>query len=91
MQLKVSMSDPTWPRRTADSCIDRAITVNCPTQHLKAEITVARWQAGNGQYTPWTVVDCSLLPAGQIYCHVDCLAQLIDFSILKRRKCSKVA
>jgi hypothetical protein len=66
--------------------MDCQVTVDCPTQHTKAEITVARWKAGNGQYTPWTVVDCSLLPAGQICCHVGCMAQLTDNSQLAWRK-----
>jgi len=85
------MCDRTRPRRTADSCIDCSVTVDCPTQQAKAEITVARWQTGNGQYTPWTVVNCSLLPAGQISCHVGCLEQLIDTSRLGWRKRFRVA
>ena len=85
------MCDPTQPRRPADSCIDCSVTVDCPSQHAKAEITVARWKAENGQYTPWTVVDCSLLPAGQISCHVGCLTQLTDVSRLTWRKRGRAA
>ncbi|HVN09573.1 MAG TPA: hypothetical protein VMV61_11395 [Patescibacteria group bacterium] len=80
------MSRLAQSRKAVNSCIDCVVTVDCPAHHGKAEITVARWKASNGQYTPWTVVDCSLLPAGQICCHVDCLNQLTDISRLGRRK-----
>jgi hypothetical protein len=63
-----------------DSCIDCVVTVDCPTHEAKAQITVARWKVGEGQYTPWTVVDCSLLPAGHISCHGGCISQLTDIS-----------
>jgi hypothetical protein len=69
-----------------DSCIDCVLAVDCPTHQTKAEITVARWKAGSGQFTPWTVVDCSLLPAGHVSCHVGCLALLTDKSRLGWRK-----
>jgi len=85
------MSDRTRPRKTADSCIDCSVTVDCPIEQKKAQITVARWLAGNGQYTPWTVVDCSLLPAGQISCHVGCLEELSDISRLTWRKRPRAA
>ena len=85
------MRNPSSCRRTADSCIDCVVTVDCPTQQTKAQITVARWKAANGLYTPWTIVDCSLLPAGQISCHVDCLEQLTDISRLGRRKRTRAA
>jgi hypothetical protein len=71
--------------------MDCEVTVDCPTQQTKAQITVARWRASNGNYTPWTVVDCSLLPAGQISCHVGCLEQLTDASRLTWRKRRRVA
>ena len=73
-----------------DSCIDCVLTVDCPTRRAKAQITVARWKAGNGQFTPWIVVACSLLPAGHISCHVGCLAQLTDTSRLGWRKRGRV-
>jgi len=85
------MGGPAQLRKAVDSCIDCVVTVDCPAQHCKAQITVARWKAGNGQYTPWTVVDCSLLPAGQICCHVGCLEQLVDISRLSRRKRNRAA
>ena len=85
MEWQKAMSAPCSFRRAADSCMDCQVTVDCPTQHAKAEILVARWRAVNGQYTPWTIVDCSLLPAGQICCHVDCMAQLTDNSQLAWR------
>jgi hypothetical protein len=91
LQWEVDVRKLTRMRRAVDSCMDCAVTVDCPIQQKKAEITVARWQAGNGQYTPWTVVDCSLLPAGQTSCHVGCLPQLTDISRLTWRKRARVA
>ena len=87
----MKMGDPVQLRRAGDSCVDCEVTVHCPSQHCKAQITVARWQANNGLYTPWTVVDCSLLPAGQITCHVACLEQLTEVSKLAWRKRKRVA
>ena len=62
----------------AGSCVERSLELLCPTLETKADITVARWKATDGQYTPWCVVDCSLLPAGHIACRMMCLAQLPD-------------
>lgn len=71
--------------------MDCQLTVDCPCHQTEAQITVARWKTGTGQYTPWTVVDCSLLPAGQISCQVGCLAHLTDVSRLARRKRARVS
>lgn len=86
-----NVRSPAQIRKAADSCVDCVLTVDCPAQETKAQITVARWKAGNGQYTPWTVVDCSLLPAGQISCHAACLNQFTDSSRLAWRKRSRAA
>ena len=70
------MCDPASVPWLIGSCHDREITVDCPASKSKANITAARWKTHEGRYTPWTVVDCSLLPAGQICCHMACLDQL---------------
>jgi hypothetical protein len=72
------MFDATSPHLLKDSCIDRTLTVDCPALDMKAVITAARWKTGDGRYTPWTVTDCSLLPAGQVSCDMGCLSQLQD-------------
>ena len=83
---QLRMGERTSLRGAVDSCVECVVTVDCPIRQGKAQIRVARWKAGNGHYTPWTVVDCSQLPAGRIPCHVDCLTQLTDISRLGRRK-----
>jgi hypothetical protein len=70
------MYDPTLPYWLVDSCIDRTLTVDCPALEAKASITAASWKTSDGRYTPWTVVDCSLLPAGKVFCNMRCLSQL---------------
>jgi hypothetical protein len=72
------MLKPTASFSLAGSCLERSLQLHCPTLEARAEITVARWKATDGQYTPWCVVDCSLLPAGQIACRMRCLAHLPD-------------
>ena len=74
------MYDPTFPYWLVDSCVDRAVTVNCPALETKASILVAKWKTSDGRYTPWTIVDCSLLPAGRISCDMHCLEQLEDMA-----------
>ena len=70
------MCDPASVPWLIGSCINREVTVDCPASKTEARITAARWKTHDGHYTPWTVVDCSLLPAGQVHCHMACLAQL---------------
>ena len=70
------MSQPTASFRLAGSCVERSLELRCPTLETEADVTVARWRASDGQYTPWCVVDCSLLPAGHIACRMQCLAHL---------------
>jgi hypothetical protein len=69
------MYDPTEFHSIMDSCVERTLSVDCPVRAVKANITIARWKMTDGELTPWTVVDCSLLPAGQVSCHVACLPE----------------
>ncbi len=51
-------------------------TVLCPKENIPADIMVTKWELSDGRWTSWTVTDCSLLPAGEIWCLMDCLSQM---------------
>ena len=70
------MSDPEVLDRILQTCDYRFRTVHCPQELKPADITAAKWQVSDEHWTPWTVVDCSLLPAGEVWCHMNCLAEL---------------
>jgi hypothetical protein len=60
----------------APECGYRVAKVLCPHKALEATITAATWKLSQAGWTSWTVVDCSLLPAGWIGCDRACLAAL---------------
>jgi len=62
--------------RLLQNCEYRSRTVRCPRKQELAAITAAKWQVGDDHWTPWTIVDCPLLPAGEIWCDMTCLSQL---------------
>lgn len=62
--------------RILESCAYRFRTVQCPQKEKPGEITAAKWQVSNQNWTKWTVVDCSLLPAGEVWCEMACLTEL---------------
>ena len=72
------MYDPTLFHSPMDSCNERELTVECPVRRTQANITIAQWKYSDGQFTPWCVVDCSLLPAGQVSCYMGCLADMAE-------------
>lgn len=74
------MSEPEVLDRILQTCDYRFRTVQCPQEKLPAEITAAKWQISDQHWTSWTIVDCSLLPAGEVWCHMRCLAQLENSS-----------
>jgi len=51
-------------------------TVLCPRKKRLAEITAVRWQIRNNHWTPLRVIDCNLLPAGQVWCDQSCIRLL---------------
>jgi hypothetical protein len=59
--------------RVLQTCDHRFRTIQCPLQKKPAEVTAAKWQISDDHWTPWTIVDCSLLPAGEIWCDMKCL------------------
>jgi hypothetical protein len=57
-------------------CAYRVLTVRCPQQAAEATVTAATWEISRGRWSGWTVVDCTLQPAGWIGCEMRCLVQL---------------
>lgn len=68
------MADAETLDRILQTCNYRFRTVQCPQKEQCAEITAAKWQVSNENWTQWTVVDCSLLPAGEVWCDMKCLS-----------------
>jgi len=62
------MSNPSTIKSALESCTYRNGTVHCPNKKLLASLLVAKWQMTDGEWTHWTVIDCPLLPAGQVDC-----------------------
>ena len=58
--------------RVLRACDYRYRAVDCPLKKKRADITAAKWQTSD-RWTPWTIVDCSLLPAGEVWCDMKCL------------------
>lgn len=74
------MAAPEEFDRILETCRYRYRTVQCPQQEKPAEVTAAKWQVSKENWTKWTVVDCSLLPAGEVWCQMICLSQLENLS-----------
>lgn len=55
-------------------CAYRVLAVRCPQQAADATVTAASWEMSTGRWSGWTVVDCTLQPAGWIGCEMRCLA-----------------
>ena len=70
------MSHTSTQKNLQASCIDRTHSVQCPHTQQSIDVTVSKWQMSNGQWTPWVIVDCPLLPAGLMDCDASCLSQL---------------
>ena len=70
------MPDPRILEQRLRSCDYRSRNVHCPHKEIPANITAAKWQIADNKWTRWTVVDCPLLPAGEIWCDMICHSQL---------------
>lgn len=70
------MTDTSASKKLTASSVDLVHTVSCPHKKLPADVTASKWQMSDGQWTPWTIVDCPLLLAGLIDCDMSCLSQL---------------
>lgn len=64
-------------------CAYKVLTVSCPQQAAEATVTAASWEMSCGHWSRWTVVDCTLQPAGWIGCEMRCLAALEPAEPLK--------
>jgi hypothetical protein len=70
------MSEPEILDRLLQTCDYRFRKVLCPHKNEPAEITAAKWQISNDEWTSWKVLDCPLLPAGEMWCDMACLSQV---------------
>jgi hypothetical protein len=68
------MSDPELIDRILQTCSFRFRSVVCPNKDKVAKIAAARMQSEN----EWTVVECSLLPGGEVRCAMSCLLREIE-------------
>jgi hypothetical protein len=64
------MSDPEVVDRILENCSFRFRDVVCPNEGKVASIAAARFQM---EETDWSVVECSLLPKGEVKCAMTCL------------------
>ncbi len=64
------MCDPELIDRIMQTCSFRFRNVVCPSKDKVAKIAAARMPADDGE---WTVVECSLLPNGEVNCAMSCL------------------
>ena len=69
------MSDPEILDRILENCSFRFRNVLCPHKDKVASITAAKF---HGDDTDWSVVECSLLPNGEISCAMTCLPHNFD-------------
>ena len=70
------MSDPEVLDRLLQTCNYRFRTILCPHGNHPADIIAAKWQVSDDRWTTWTVIDCPLLPAGEMWCDMSCLSQI---------------
>lgn len=69
------MEDPAlhgWPLQFTRY---RCAQIACPHRHAQAVVLAASWATAYTNWTDWSVVDCSLQPAGLIACQMDCLRE----------------
>lgn len=70
------MPDPELLDRILENCSFRFRNVVCPNKDKVASITAAKFQ---GEDADWSVVECSLLPNGEIKCAMTCLLRDPEF------------
>jgi hypothetical protein len=69
------MTDPEILDRILENCSFRFRNVVCPNKDKLASITAAKFHSDD---TDWSVVECSLLPNGEINCAMTCLLHSFD-------------
>jgi hypothetical protein len=69
------MSDPELIDRILQACSYRFRNVMCPNKEKVAKIAAAKLQTEDAD---WTVIECSLMPNGEIDCAMACLLKEND-------------
>ncbi len=69
------MSDPELIDRILQACSYRFRDVMCPNKEKVAKIAAAKLQTEDAD---WTVIECSLMPNGEIDCAMTCLLKEND-------------
>ncbi len=69
------MSEPDVLDRILETCSYRFRNVVCPNKDKVANITAAKFHVEDAD---WSVVECSLLPNGEVKCAMSCLLRDFD-------------
>jgi len=69
------MSDPELIDRILQTCSYRFRNVVCPNKDKVAKITAAKFEMEDAD---WSVIECSLLPNGEVNCAMSCLLKDIE-------------
>jgi len=69
------MTDPEILDRILENCSFRFRNVVCPNKDKAASITAAKFHTEDAD---WSVVECSLLPNGEVKCAMSCLLRDFD-------------
>lgn len=69
------MSDPEVLDRILENCSFRFRDVVCPNKNKIASVTAAKF---HGDDADWSVIECSLLPNGQVKCAMTCPLREFD-------------
>jgi hypothetical protein len=64
------VSNPEVLDRILETCSYRFREVVCPNKNKIAMITAAKFQT---EESDWSVIECSLLPNGEVKCAMSCL------------------
>lgn len=71
------MNHPEVLDRILQNCSFRFRNVVCPNKDKIASITAAKFSSDDA--SEWSVVECSLLPNGQVKCAMTCLLRNFEF------------
>jgi len=71
------MSDPEVLDRILETCSYKFRNVVCPNKDKVAHITAAKFHVEDED---WSVVECSLLPNGEVDCAMSCLLRSFEKS-----------
>ncbi len=69
------MSNPELIDRILQTCSYRFRNVMCPSKDKIAKIAAGKLQTDDAE---WTVIECSLMPDGEIDCAMTCLLKETD-------------